>query len=150
MTNTHISIIKRKLIFYTDGGFSVRKFPLSPAYGSRIYVIESYLEGFDKPKMKWGTQKYINHPVEIRTTQMSEVATLKWTLEHIRDEFSHEDEITIRMDSLFTLNSVQNIYKLKCKHLIPLVRETQLIKDACPNIIFEWISGVDMKVILGH
>lgn len=150
MTNFHAPVVDRRLIFYTDGGFSKRKFPLSPAYGSRIYVEEIYLEGFTKPQMKWGEQIYINHPTEIKTTQMSEVATLKWTLEFIRENFMHEKEIIIRMDSRFALNSVQGNYKLKCKHLVPLVKETVQVKDHCPHIIFEWISGIDMKGILGH
>ena len=30
------------------------------------------------------------------------------------------------------------------------VEETVEVKNKCPKIIFEWISGVQMKVVLGH
>ncbi len=141
----------RKLIFYCDGGFSRSKFPLSPAYGSFIHVEQIILRGHTKPSNKWSEQKFINHPVEISTTQMSEVATLRWLLGIIKNDFSNEKEIIIRMDSRFTINAVQGNYKLKVKRIIPIVKETsQLLKSCKTKINFEWISGNVMKTILGH
>jgi len=136
-------------IYYCDGGIAKSHDPQFPSYGSfrsvKICIIDNKEEIIDL-----GEQHWIKHKNRISTNNQSEVASLIFLLNYLKDNYK-KDEVLIRMDSEFVINAVHGTICVTNDSLKYLVKQAQDIINSCSfKIYIHWISGKIMKVVLGH
>lgn len=140
--------------YYCDGGFCPSRNRTSPAYGSYICERICFYQGYDKPVRSMGRQITLDYSCEINTNNKAEFITLVRCLESIMDNHKSGDKVIVLLDSQTVLYSVQGKRVLKNIGLLDFGVQAQRLLTIlhCMGIAvsMDWISGVEMKKILGH
>jgi len=140
---------KSKLIIYCDGGFSKKRNPRFPAYGSFLPVKMLNIDGRENI-VSFDGQKFYYFKNNIKTHNMAEMAIL-YNAIFYANYYLKDKKVTIRCDSEFALNIAQGKFssnKEKIKTITEQLRKLVLSVDFELNL--EYINGKKMKEILGH
>lgn len=136
-------------IFYVDGGFSKKRNPQFPAYGS-YRGVNIKIENKEEKILSYDEQVWFTYKNNITTNNQSEFATMIRLLEYLKYNWNKPD-VLIRLDSLLVLKSLNGEYLLKEDGLKLLQKQALITLQSCKfNVILSWVPGELVKAVLGH
>lgn len=154
LQNQASQIISVEFRYYCDGGFQTKRNVKNPAYGSYLSQEVTFYKGYTKPIIKTSRQITFDYSSDINTNNKAEYLTFVHCLEAILVNQSQNDIVNVMMDSQIVLHTVQDIMILKSQELEYYKKLAKsVMKDINSKEIklsLNWISGKEMKTILGH
>jgi ribonuclease HI len=135
-----------KFTIISDGGSIRNGEPDAIGYGSYVFASETG---------QTTKQKSLSFPAGT-TSNEAEYMTLITALREIKEAFTNighdpkDIELTVKVDSQLIIGQLMKGWKIKAINLKPLVVEAGWLVDSFGKVVFEQITGQEMKAILGH